>query len=290
LGTIFLKIPILKKEEIIKLIESSAISVAASFPILSSIATGWNEYKNYVQTKNVEFILSCFYDQLKLMENKLDQEFLSSNEFKSIIVKTCFIAELENSDKKKRYLSYFLANACSEKHSRDKIHYIILETLGKVNEFDINILKFIDTKTGEVWENLENYDPKNFLWTATWEGEIIDNFTHHKELDIIGTLEYLNSVGVIENYSSRSINFFRDKEIKESLLWYKSNELIRKQSLLQQNGSFDSIKESNRIEEELEDMEVQRKESFQPEFEKNQYQKFYNISALGKKLLMYLEQ
>ena len=60
----------MEKEEglpIGKVIQSTLISVAASFPIEGSIDSGWNEYKNYKHTKNIENIISDYekrYQQL----------------------------------------------------------------------------------------------------------------------------------------------------------------------------------------------------------------------------------
>lgn len=276
----------MKKEEILKIVESTAISVAASFPVLSSLATGWNEYKNHVQSKNIKFILDVFFDNLKRVESKVDQNYLETEEFKSLIVKTCFVGKEEVSEEKKKYLAHFLANSTTKEHSKQSIKNTVLETILKLTPFDISVLQIINDQTRLNWEYSEyNYQPDDSNWRTIPEKEIIQTFPSVRVMDVITTIDYLNVNGVIENLSSRNISKFRNVEIREAVVKNKIEDLERERSELQMNNLFTDSKEEifNNTEKELRD-----KLSYASTYDDTQYQKHYNISALGIRVLSYI--
>lgn len=101
----------MENDDTLKFIESSLVTIASSVPILSSVATGWSEYKDYVHKKHIQNILEKYSSRIRLLEDQVDKIYISSNEFKSLLIKTCFYGKEEFSEKKRDYLSNFLANS-----------------------------------------------------------------------------------------------------------------------------------------------------------------------------------
>ena len=134
---------------------------------------------------------------------------------KSLLLKTCINGKDEISEDKKKDLGYFLANSCTVEHSNDSIKRAILETLLKLSEFELFVLKVVHEKTKENWTRIPNYDPANQAWLFLSEKNIMESLREHNELNVISTLEYLNAIGVIENISSRNINIDLDEEVED---------------------------------------------------------------------------
>ena len=68
----------IRDHSVTKVVESTLISIAASVPVASSLAAGWNEYKNHKQAENIEAILTDFANSIEEMdESKLDKDFFS---------------------------------------------------------------------------------------------------------------------------------------------------------------------------------------------------------------------
>lgn len=279
----------MNKNQLIKIIESSAISLAASFPVFASIATGWSEYKNHLQAENIKFILEVFYKKLKELENKVDSNYLDSNELKALILQTSVYGKDEITLEKKQYLAYFLANSCTKEYSKSSIKITVLETIKKLSPFDLHLLKLIGDSTEDNWKRMAKYNPANSSWTAVDEKMILKKFPNHDELNIISTLEYLNVTGVIENISSRE--FFRSlpSQIEENKLYNELNDLAKKEMELLNNGSFNAVKEAEVMRGKIITLEKQYKESMALKKRSRNHYKSYNISALGVKVLDFLE-
>ena len=278
----------MKKDQIIKIVESSVISLAASFPVFASIATGWSEYKNHLQTENIKFILEVFYKKLEQLEGKVDQSYLDSNELKALILHISVYGKDEISIEKKKYLGYFLANSCTKEYSENSIKITVLETIKKLSPFDLHVLELIGKKTGENWTRMKKYNPANSSWTSIDEKMMLDEFQDHDELDIISTLEYLNVTGVIENISSRE--FFQSlwSQIEENKMSTEINELANREIELYQDGSYNAVKQAKVIKEKMEILSKQYDESIDGKDTSRDHQKNYNISALGMKVLDFL--
>lgn len=203
----------IETNSVLKVIESTLITVAASFPIASSIAAGWNEYKNYVQEKNVREIIDYFLSRLKEMEDVVDFRFIESIEMKQLILKTCFVGKEELIEEKRRYFGSFLANSCSIEHSCDSCKDSVLDTLSRLNPYHINIMTFLPYSEGEIFKNSITYRPE--------EG-IINKFGAENSDITTTALWYLLSLGVIQSDASRLspftiYDFVEIERLKEKL-------------------------------------------------------------------------
>ena len=279
----------MKNDELIKIIESTAISIASSFPGLSSIATGWNEYKNHIQTKNIKNIIEIFYNKLNELDHKVSHQYLESDNLKALMIKTCFYGKEEISDEKIKMLSYFLANACTIEHYKDLTKNTILETIIKLSEFDILIVNMIadcsKTQQNSMLSGLKKYNP-NTAWTVINELQIIENLKDHNEKDILMTLEYLHAVGVIENLSARGFNQNIDSYISSYLKSKEFDDIQQKRKALSNPEDYiKNFRELKKLDEEEKRFEEQTEHN-----EHYDYQKTYMITALGLAVLSYLKE
>jgi hypothetical protein len=201
----------MKNDNTLKIIESSLITIASLFPVASTIATGWNEYKNIIQQNNIQDILQKLSSKLEDIKDQVDNNYLNSNDFKSLLLKTCIYGQEEIVEEKRKALAIFLANSCLNVNKIDFSKNAVLETLVKLSEIEIFVLNIIYKETLNTNEKLKEtflgnleYKPKELPIMFLSETSIIKKSNGFKELDILNTLEYLNSLGVIENIASRS--------------------------------------------------------------------------------------
>src|SRR5690554_3902868 len=96
-------------KSIVQIIESGLVSIASSFPVASSLATGWSEYKNHKQAERIEKLLSDYGRRLRSLESDLDTDYLASDEAKNLIEQTVNKGKDELRDEKRKFLSVFLA-------------------------------------------------------------------------------------------------------------------------------------------------------------------------------------
>lgn len=280
----------MKNDDIIKIIESTAISVASSFPLLASLATGWNEYKNYIQAKNIENILENFYKNLTSLEEKLDENYLDSDKLKALIIKTCIVGKEEISEEKRKMLSSFLAQSCTLKLSNDISKYSILETIIKLSPFDVYLMKVISEKSANSQNSMldgsKKYNPNNSPWTVCSDREIIEIADGLKDHEVLTSLDYLNSVGVIENPSSR--NFFVNFEhyFEDSMVAKEFQDLQDKRAEIYENRDTNKL---YFLEIEKLDKEIQKfDEKHRDRIREHRAEKLYMISPLGLAVLSYL--
>jgi hypothetical protein len=281
----------MKKDQVIKLVESSVISLAASFPVFASIATGWSEYKNHLQAENIKFIIDIFSKKLIELEEKIDNKFINSDEFKGLIIQTSMYGKDEITTEKKKYLAYFLANSCTREYADNSIKITVLETIKKLSSFDLAVLKIIGESTLENWTRMKKYNPSNSSWTVINEKNILDHYPKQDELNIISTLEYLNVTGVIELPSSRQHFISLDSQIQESNIYNELNEKYYRESELRgsESLSHESFKELEKLGKEIESLSNKLEESRELSSKSNDHNKYYSISALGVKILDFLK-
>lgn len=280
----------MKNDELVKIIESTVISVASSFPGLASIATGWNEYKNHIQTRNIQDIIQKFYCKLNEIEVRVNHQYLDSNNLKALLIKTCFYGKEEMSEEKRKMLSYFLANSCTTEHFKDVTKNAVLETIIKLSEFDVLLLNMISDCSKDlqnsILSGLKKYEPNKIAWTAMGELQIIEKVTNHSEQDVLTTLEYLNAVGVIETLSARDFNQNIDSYISRYLKDQKWENIQQKKEIL--NNPNDAI--SNYLELKKLDEEEQKFVKETQYNEEYDHQKSYMITSLGLSVLSYLKE
>lgn len=212
-------------ERLLKIIESTLISIAASVPVIASFATGWNELKNQIQLQNIEDILTSFADELqKIDDKKIDRNYLQSIEAKQLIVRTIYVGMDEVRDEKRRMLSTFLANGSSLPLSKDSEKDMILDVIDKLSPFQITLLEHItiflvDTAGKDnvelgsdyVFSNKRIYfnkedEPPPPKFSFMSEAYLVRiSFTSVPPEITQSCLNYMESLGVVETLSSRGL-------------------------------------------------------------------------------------
>lgn len=195
-----------------KIVESAIISAAASFPVAASIATGWAEYKNYKQAEHVENIISDYAKKLQNLEDKVDQEYLGTEEAKRILERTATIGKDEARKEKREMLSEFLANASTKSLSGDKEKDMVLDTIDRISPLQSSLLKSITELIVMQWGRLNvqlgsDYNPdseKKPTFGYIIESSLVSmNQSHSTKENIEASLDYMESIGVIEVHSAR---------------------------------------------------------------------------------------
>lgn len=128
-------------EAIIDSIDAIARAVAASFPVLASVATLWSEHKNYVQFENIKDTVEKYAKQLEELEDKVDKDFLATPEVLYIVQRTLDKAKNEYREEKRKMLADFLSNASTKKLAGDSEKDMIVETIDKLSPFQAKLLK-----------------------------------------------------------------------------------------------------------------------------------------------------
>ncbi|PKQ46761.1 hypothetical protein [Confluentibacter flavum] len=280
----------MKNDDLIKIIQSTAISIAASFPGLASVATGWTEYKNHIQTQNIKNIIETFYYKLNEIEHKVNHQYLESDNLKALTIKTCLYGKEEMSEKKREMLSFFLANSCTTDNYNDVTKNAILETIIKLSEFDVFLMNLIAESSKDSQNSIlagtKKYEPNNSSWTALDELDIIEKVKTNSDKEVITTLEYLNAVGVLETLSSRNINHNITSEISRYLKDEKFEDIQRRiRELSNPDDYIKNFRELKKLNEEEEKFIKETKYD-----ENYQYQKTYMITALGLAVLNYIKE
>lgn len=281
----------MKNDDIIRIIESTAISVASSFPILASLATGWSEYKNHLQVKNIENILENFYQKLTALGEKLDKEYLDSDELKALIIKTCMGGKEEISSAKRKMLSSFLANSCTSKLSDDISKNSILETIIRLSPSDVYLMKLISEKSdnfqNSILDGSKKYDPNNGSWLVCSDRQIIDLVNGIKEHEVLASLDYLNSVGVIESPSSRNMLINFESHFEDIMVEKEFRDLQDKRDEIYKNRDSDILyfQKIEKLDEEIQRFDQKHKNRIR----KHNGEKQYMISPLGLAVLKYLK-
>lgn len=195
-----------------KIIESTLISLAASFPIAGSIATGWNEYKNYKQTRNIESIISDYAKRLQELQDNVDDNYLQTEEAKRLVERTAIIGKEEARDEKRKMLSEFLANSSTKGLSGDTEKDMVLDTIDRLSPLQSQLLNTITQLLVLQWgrKNVKlgsDYDPsaeKKPIFGYITEPTIVKmNIENHTKENMEASLDYMTSIGVIEVHSSR---------------------------------------------------------------------------------------
>ena len=201
-----------KKKGVVQVIESSLVSIASSFPIASSLATGWSEYKNHKQAERIDKILTDYGKRLQSIEEDVDQDYLASDEAKNLIEQTINRGKDELIEEKRKFLSEFLANSSTKKLSKDREKEMILDTIDKISPLQASLLMSITKLLVLSWgrDNVKlssDYNPDakdkptfGYILESGLVG--INSYSSSKE-NIESSLDYMVSIGVIEVASAR---------------------------------------------------------------------------------------
>ncbi|WP_179317921.1 hypothetical protein [Winogradskyella undariae] len=200
------------KKGVVQVIESSLVSIASSFPIAASLASGWSEYKNHKQAERIEQILTDYGHRLQNIEEDVDVDFLASDEAKNLIEQTINKGKDELRDEKRKFLSEFLKNSSTKKLSKDKEKEMILDTIDRISPLQASILKtiteFLVLSRGKANVKLSSdYNPdakEKPEFGYILESILVQiNQTSSSKENIESSLDYMVSIGVIEVASAR---------------------------------------------------------------------------------------
>ncbi|MDQ7917122.1 hypothetical protein RBU60_06000 [Mesonia sp. MT50] len=212
----------MNKKDISKIIESTLISVASSFPVAASLATGWSEYKNHQQSLRIKDLLERYVKNLQKFKNQVDEEYLKKEEAKKLIEQTVEKGKDEVKSEKRKLLSDFLFFSSTKSLSKDNDKEMILYTIDKISLLQASLLlsitKYLSSGYGK--ENIlmgsDYYYSKakdEFCYQPEWY--IVHSYTNkkqHEKSHIEACLDYLVSIGVIETASSRGFTTVWDKK------------------------------------------------------------------------------
>ncbi len=200
------------KKGVVQVIESSLVSIASSFPIAASLASGWSEYKNHKQAQRIEQILTDYGQRLQNIESDVDSEYLASDEAKNLIEQTVNKGKDELREEKRQFLSEFLANASTKKLAKDKEKEMILDTIDKISPLQASLLNSITELLALSWgkDNIKlssDYDPDaedKPTFGYMLESLMVQmNLNLASKENIESSLDYMVSIGVIEVASAR---------------------------------------------------------------------------------------
>src|SRR5690606_30503298 len=201
-----------QKKGVVQVIESSLVSIASSFPIPASLASGWSEYKNHKQAERIQQILSDYGQRLQSIEEDVDPDYLASDEAKNIIEQTVNKGKDELREEKRKFLSEFLANSSTKKLSKDKEKEMILDTIDRISPLQASLLRSITELLVLSWGKSNVRLSSDYNPDATDKptfGYILEsilvkmNSQSGSKENIESSLDYMVSIGVIEVASAR---------------------------------------------------------------------------------------
>ncbi len=126
------------------LIKMGLRSIAASFPVASSIAQAWSEYESKTQSQRIEEFFNNFRSEIEAISDRIEAVkgyIIDSGEIPSLIERSIDKIKREASDSKRARFAHLLANniaAAEELNCDDKISFI--EALDTLTEQDILVL------------------------------------------------------------------------------------------------------------------------------------------------------
>jgi hypothetical protein len=185
-----------ENNNIVEYTAASLRALAATFPIVSSVAAGWSEYKNIKQSEHIKEILGEFAKRITLIENSLlNEEFLRSDEMKRLIEQVASKGKDEIINEKRHYYSEFLKNATTLELSHDDEKEMVLETISKLSVSHIKILieaeDMINTARNSMTK--ENKSPWQYFHI---DGDEVP--MGNTKNNTAANIDYMLAVGVIE--------------------------------------------------------------------------------------------
>ena len=250
-----------KKKGVTQIIESSLVSIASSFPIAASLASGWSEFKNHKQAERIEQILMDFGKRLHDIESEVDKEYLSSDEAKFVIEQTINAGKDELLLEKRKYLSEFLANSATKKLAQDSEKKMVLDTIIRINPLQALLLETITEMLVVEWgrknlslgSDFNPYAKEKATFGYIMEIDLVKT-THIKSRrlatkeNLESSLDYMVSIGLIEHASARGwtkvvgVKGFRPTKLGIKILQYLGidiDEMISKERFDEIRREFD---------------------------------------------------
>lgn len=201
------------KSSIAEFTGASIRAIASSFPIASSIATGWSEWKANQEKVAIEDLLQKFGERLNNIEQEhISDDFLKSDDAKHLIAKTAAVAADEIRAEKREMLATFLAMSFHNDLSPDQDKFDVLNVIDKLDSQGALILKNITLALGLTWGKVNlhlgsDYDPKSPdkpTFGYINESGVVELFKHQTSPEAIeAKLAFLVSLGTLETQSAR---------------------------------------------------------------------------------------
>ena len=194
------------------IVESSIVTLASFFPIASSFATGWSEWKNNKQSQNIHDILKKYFERLTDIEDKIDKDYIQTEEAKRLLERTTLKGRDESREEKRKILADFLANSSTQKLSNDKEKDMVLDVIDRLSPFHVRLLKSVthmlvvqhgvdNVRLGSDY-NPDAKDKPTFFYMQ--ESIVVMLYKGHASQEIVeASLDYLVSVGLFEGANAR---------------------------------------------------------------------------------------
>ncbi len=172
------------------LIKIGLKSVAASFPVASSIAQAWSDYESKIQSQRIEEFFNNFRSELEAMSDRIEavkEYIIDSEEIPSLIERSIDKIRREASDSKRARFARLLATniaAAGELNCDDKISFI--EALDTLTEQDILVFSIFKPnqriRVDEILESgiLNQFDGKEKM------GRLVSSITKLESRALIG--------------------------------------------------------------------------------------------------------
>jgi hypothetical protein len=208
-----------ENNKVVEYTTASIRAVAASFPVIASVAAGWGEYKNIKQAEHIQDIITEFAKRIFVIESSLDKDFLNSDEMKKLIEQAVAKGKDEIMQEKRYLYSEFLKNAATQRLSFDKEKDMVLETISKVSALHISILTLVasslvvsgskdDVLLGSDYDHGVEDKP---VFKYHYEKGLVDLVLDITKTDvnednvnnIEASLDYMLSIGLLELHSHR---------------------------------------------------------------------------------------
>lgn len=221
----------MKKKDIAYTIESIILSTASSFPIFSSIGTGWSQWKNYQQEKNIKELISNLVVNLKRVEDKIDLHLLQSSETKELIEQTCMKVRNISDFDKINFYSIIISNSLVSNFPIIDYRDIVFEMVDKIDIFHLRLLIALDLRTRITIS--DNFNERTYYHMRV--DEILAYFILYHDFDYIYTnLDYLKSLGLIRdngNFRVPQMTFGLSNLGYNLLKYITSNDLLSEELL-----------------------------------------------------------
>lgn len=175
-----------------QIVESCVKAIASQIPIVSGVSSLYADWKNSTEFSNIYHLIDCHARTLEKLQEKVDLEFLRSDDYAYILHKTILKARNEIRENKRKLFAEFLTQSCLTKNSENTDKLIFLEMLDKIEIEHIMLLKYLTQKKNELKDG----------WIIDFS---LSRETGMKEERIRFLVHYFISIGLILDYNDFEI-------------------------------------------------------------------------------------
>jgi len=228
-----------KKEVII----AGLKGVADQIPVLGGLVTAYSEYDNSVKLKNIGLFLEDLKTQSISLSQKMDDDFVKTDEAVSLTRRTIDLAQKEHKAEKRTMYARFLANAFTTTFSSKSEKEAILNTIELLSPVQFACL--IAIKNTLPTDNVElgvNYNPDatdkpefKYITESILVKHLLKISPGLTDREAEALLSSMASIGVIETHSTRGWTRVGGKE---GIIGYRPTKLglVVCEYLIEQKG------------------------------------------------------